>query len=57
MKASTSTEQTAPRSYTYPTGTKLIGNNAQFSVPVGPEGVLVYRSAPMSEDLTISSSR
>jgi len=49
----TSAEQTAPRSYTYPTGTELIGNNAQFSVPVEPEGVLVYRSAPMTEDLTI----
>jgi putative CocE/NonD family hydrolase len=49
----TSAEQTAPRSYTYPTGTELIGNNAQFSIPVEPEGVLVYRSAPMTEDLTI----
>src|SRR4029450_4338959 len=49
----TSAEQTAPRSYTYPTGTELIGNNAQFSVPVEPEGVLVYRSAPMTEDVTI----
>ena len=49
----TSPEQTAPRTYTYPTGTELIGSNAQFSLPVQPEGVLVYRSAPMSEDLTI----
>ena len=49
----TSAEQTAPRTYTYPTGTELIGTNAQFSVPVEPEGVLVYRSAPMTEDLTI----
>ena len=49
----TSTEQTAPRTYTYPTGTELIGSNAQFSLPVQPEGVLVYRSAPMTEDLTI----
>lgn len=49
----TSPEQTAPRTYTYPTGTELIGNNAQFSLPVEPEGVLVYRSAPMTEDLTI----
>jgi hypothetical protein len=49
----TSAEQTAPRSYTYPTGTELIGNNAQFSIPVEPEGVLVYRSAPMTDDLTI----
>ena len=46
-------EQTASRTYTYPTGTELIGSNAQFSIPVQPEGVLVYRSAPMTEDLTI----
>ncbi|MEZ4455224.1 MAG: CocE/NonD family hydrolase C-terminal non-catalytic domain-containing protein [Gemmatimonadales bacterium] len=46
-------EETAPRSYTYPTGTELIGSNAQFSLPVEPEGVLVYRSPPMTEDLTI----
>jgi putative CocE/NonD family hydrolase len=46
-------EQAAPRTYTYPTGTELIGTNAQFSVPVEPEGVLVYRSAPMSTDMTI----
>jgi len=49
----TSAEQVAPRSYTYPTGTELIGSNAQFSLPVEPEGVLVYRSPPMTEDLTI----
>jgi putative CocE/NonD family hydrolase len=49
----TSAEQTASRTYTYPTGTELIGSNAQFSLPVQPEGVLVYRSAPMLEDLTI----
>jgi putative CocE/NonD family hydrolase len=48
-----SAEQTAPRTYTYPTGTELIGSNAQFSLPVEPEGVLVYRSAPMTADLTI----
>jgi putative CocE/NonD family hydrolase len=48
-----STEETAPRTYTYPTGTELIGSNAQFSIPVQPEGVLVYRSAPMTEDMTI----
>lgn len=46
-------EERAPRTYTYPTGTELIGTNAQFSLPVEPEGVLVYRSAPMTEDLTI----
>ncbi|MBK8058230.1 MAG: hypothetical protein IPK33_10195 [Gemmatimonadetes bacterium] len=40
-----SAQQTAPRTYTYPTGTELIGSNAQFSLPVEPEGVLVYRSA------------
>ncbi len=49
----TSAEQTAPRTYTCPTGTELIGSNAQFSIPVQPEGVLVYRSPPMTEDLTI----
>jgi len=48
-----SAAQTAPRTYTYPTGTELIGSNAQFSLPVEPEGVLVYRSAPMTADLTI----
>lgn len=49
----TTPQQTAPRTYTYPTGTELIGSNAQFSLPVEPEGVLVYRSAPMTADLTI----
>ena len=49
----TSADQVAPRKYTYPTGTELIGTNAQFSVPVEPEGVLVYRSPPMADDLTI----
>ena len=31
-----SAEQTASRTYTYPTGTELIGTNAQFSIPVEP---------------------
>ncbi len=48
-----SAEQTAPRTYTYPTGTELIGSNQQFSLPVEPEGVLVYRSAPMTADMAI----
>jgi putative CocE/NonD family hydrolase len=48
-----SAEQTASRTYTYPTGTELIGSNAQFSLPVEPEAVLVYRSAPITDDLTI----
>lgn len=43
----------ASRSYTYPTGTELIGSNPQFSLPVEPEGVLVYRSEPMTADMTI----
>ncbi|MEO7962737.1 MAG: CocE/NonD family hydrolase C-terminal non-catalytic domain-containing protein, partial [Gemmatimonadaceae bacterium] len=36
-----------------PTGTELIGSNQQFALPVEPEGVLVYRSAPMTADLTM----
>ena len=48
-----SAEEQAPRTYTYPTGTELIGTNAQFSLPVEPEGVLVYRTPAMTEDLTI----
>lgn len=48
-----SATQRASRSYTYPTGTELIGSNAQFSLPVEPEGVLVYRSDQMTADLTL----
>ncbi|MDT8369676.1 MAG: CocE/NonD family hydrolase [Longimicrobiales bacterium] len=41
------------RSYLYPTGTELIGNNEQFEVPPSRRGSLTYRTEPMPEDRTI----
>lgn len=41
------------RSYLYPTGTELVGNNEQFAVKSRPIGLLGYRTEPMTEDTTI----
>ena len=41
------------RSYLYPTGTEIIGNNEQFAVTSRPIGLLSYRTEPMAEDMTI----
>jgi putative CocE/NonD family hydrolase len=46
-------EGNGARSYTYPIGTELVGNNVQFAMPPNPAGVLTYRTAPMTEDTTI----
>ena len=41
------------RTYLYPTGTELVGNNEQFAVKTRPVGMLVYQTEPMTEDTTI----
>jgi putative CocE/NonD family hydrolase len=42
-----------PRTYIYPTGTELVGDNTQFAlVPYAP-GTLSYRSEPLAADLSI----
>ena len=41
------------RSYLYPAGTELIGNNTTFAVPPYPSGSLNYRTEPMSADLAL----
>jgi putative CocE/NonD family hydrolase len=41
------------RSYLYPTGIELVGNNEQFAVKSRPIGMLSYLSEPMAEDTTI----
>jgi uncharacterized protein len=42
-----------PRTYIYPAGTELFGDNTQFALPPHPFGTLNYRSAPMAADMAI----
>lgn len=48
--------QTGPLTYVYPMGTELVGNNDMFGIPPAPLGSLIYRSAPLEEDLPILGS-
>lgn len=41
------------RSYTFPTGVELIGDNTQFAVPPDPNGSLTWTSAPFDHDVAI----
>jgi uncharacterized protein len=41
------------RSYLYPSGTELVGNNEQFAVKTRPFAMLSYRTEPMTEDTMI----
>lgn len=41
------------RSYTFPVGVQLIGNNAQFALPPDPTGSLAWTSDPLDADVTI----
>lgn len=41
------------RSYLYPTGTEIVGNNEQFAVKMRPIGLLSYQTDPVTEDTTI----
>jgi hypothetical protein len=41
------------RSYTFPTGVELIGDNTQFAVPPDPNGSLTWTSAPFDHDVMI----
>jgi putative CocE/NonD family hydrolase len=43
----------APRTYVYPVGTELFGDNTQFAVLPNPLGTLNYRSEPQDSDLAI----
>jgi uncharacterized protein len=49
----TSQNRPVDRSYTFPTGTELVGDNAQFAIPPDPSGVLYYSTVALSQDLTI----
>jgi hypothetical protein len=46
----------APRNYIYPTGVELVADNAQFSLPVNPSGLLTWTSAAFGDDVTILGS-
>ncbi|MCC6173209.1 MAG: CocE/NonD family hydrolase [Gammaproteobacteria bacterium] len=46
----------ATRSYTFPSGVELVGDNAQFALPPDPTGSLEWTSEPLGEDLTILGS-
>ncbi len=48
--------QSGALTYVFPMGTELVGNNAMFSVPPAPLGSLVYRSAPLTEDVPVLGS-
>lgn len=48
--------ESGKRSYVFPMGTELIGDNIMFANPPSPMGSLLYRSAPMSDDTTILGS-
>jgi putative CocE/NonD family hydrolase len=45
-----------PRTYAYPAGTQLIGNNAQFAIAPDALGSLTWTSAPLTEDMMILGS-
>jgi putative CocE/NonD family hydrolase len=44
------------RSYTFPSGTELVGSNVQFASPPDTSGALTYRTPAMDEDTTILGS-
>jgi predicted acyl esterase len=44
------------RTYVYPLGNELVGNDEQFAVAPHPIGSLSYRTAPLDADLTILGS-
>ena len=48
--------RTGPLTYVYPMGTELVGNNDMFAIPPAPLGSLIYRSAPLVEDLPVLGS-
>jgi putative CocE/NonD family hydrolase len=52
----TAAPDTADRTYTFPSGTELVGNNVQFANPPDVSGALTYRTAPMADDLGIVGS-
>ncbi len=45
-----------PRSYTFPSGTELVGSNAQFALQPEPTGSLMWTSAALSNDITVLGS-
>jgi putative CocE/NonD family hydrolase len=47
------TAEPGTRTYVYPLGTELVGDNASFAVAPSPPGSLRYRSAPHAKDLAI----
>ena len=49
-------ELAEPSTYVFPIGTELVGNNDMFAIPPAPLGSLVYRTAPLEEDLPILGS-
>jgi predicted acyl esterase len=48
--------ESGERFYLYPAGTEIVSNNEMFSSPPAPIGSLVYRSAPLREDLAVVGS-
>ena len=46
-------EDDGARSYTYPMATELVADNVQFAMRPRAGGFLSYRTAPMTEDITI----
>jgi putative CocE/NonD family hydrolase len=48
--------ESGERFYLYPAGTEIVSSNEMFSAPPAPIGSLVYRSAPLRDDLAIVGS-
>lgn len=52
QKPAASTDEGA-RSYLYPAGTELVGDNTQFAMAPYDQGSLAYRTQPLAADMTI----
>jgi len=48
--------ESGQRTYVFPVGTELVGDNMVFANPPAPLGALAYRTAGLTEDLTLLGS-